>query len=229
MKLIMENTFMLIRISSRAAPSKNNKTTENHPLLISWCTLQLMIIKNFSWAIFKTKESFWLIHVAVMFLQFYFCYIFFTRRLVMLLHFEWVLARTFTCSYSTISRSKQELDTDKMARNIFIYWCLWSIYSSCPFLKRNQIIVLLFLWLDRQFLRWYRTPCNIFKDDRFLKKKMITSKVLKISKSITFAPKLHLQNSTREIKSKTGAWFEPTTHRLLAYPSTNWAMQKVNK
>ena len=32
--------------------------------------------------------------------------------------------------------------------------------------------------------------------------------------------KFHKRDSTREIKSKTGAWFEPATHRLLAYPST---------
>ena len=34
---------------------------------------------------------------------------------------------------------------------------------------------------------------------------------------MTFAPKMHLENSTREIKSKTGASFERATHRLLAY------------
>ena len=39
-------------------------------------------------------------------------------------------------------------------------------------------------------LRWYGKPCNIFKDDRILK--MITTTVLNISKSITFAPKMHL-------------------------------------
>ena len=45
---------------------------------------------------------------------------------------------------------------------------------------------------------------------------MITTTVLKISKSIIFAPNMHLLNSTREIKSKTSAGFEPATHRLLA-------------
>ena len=47
---------------------------------------------------------------------------------------------------------------------------------------------------------------------------MITTMVFKCSKSITFAPKMHLENSTREIKSKTGARFKPATHRLLIYP-----------
>ena len=58
---------------------------------------------------------------------------------------------------------------------------------------------------------------------------MIKTTVLKISKSITYYPKMYFKNSTREIKSKTGAWFEPATHRLLAYPSTNWATRKVIK
>ena len=52
-------------------------------------------------------------------------------------------------------------------------------------------------------------------------KKMITTTFLKISKSI--CPQNALKNSTWEIKGKTGAWFERATHRLLAYPSTNWA------
>ena len=47
---------------------------------------------------------------------------------------------------------------------------------------------------------------------------IITTTVLKISKSVTFSPKMHLKISTKEIKSKTGEWFEPATHRLLAYP-----------
>ena len=50
---------------------------------------------------------------------------------------------------------------------------------------------------------------------------MITTKVLKFLKSIAFAPKKHLWNSTKEIKSETGARFEPATHRLSAYLSTD--------
>ena len=52
---------------------------------------------------------------------------------------------------------------------------------------------------------------------------MIITVVLKNSKSITFAPKMHLWNITkRETKSKTGARFEPAIHRLLFYHSTDW-------
>mgnify|MGYP003684067507 CR=1 FL=1 len=40
---------------------------------------------------------------------------------------------------------------------------------------------------------------------------------------------MHLYNSLKEIKSKTGEWFERPTHRLLAYLSTNWAMRKDTK
>ena len=39
-------------------------------------------------------------------------------------------------------------------------------------------------------LRWYGTPCNIFKDDRILKNDY--NHGFKISKSITFAPNMHL-------------------------------------
>ena len=43
-----------------------------------------------------------------------------------------------------------------------------------------------------------------------------------ISISVTFAPKIHLY---KEIKSKIIAWFEPETHRLLAYyPLTDLAI-----
>ena len=52
-------------------------------------------------------------------------------------------------------------------------------------------------WCERErereregILRWNGTPYNIFKDDRILK--MITTTVFKISKSLTFAPKMHL-------------------------------------
>ena len=40
-------------------------------------------------------------------------------------------------------------------------------------------------------------------------------KNFKILKNLTFAPKIHLQDSTKQIKSKTCARFEPATHGLL--------------
>ena len=40
----------------------------------------------------------------------------------------------------------------------------------------------------------------------------------KILKNLTFAPKIHLRNSTKQIKSKTFARFEPATHGLLTFP-----------
>ena len=43
---------------------------------------------------------------------------------------------------------------------------------------------------------------------------------LKISKSITFA-QITFKNFTKKIKSKIHARFEPVTHRLLAFPSTD--------
>ena len=46
-------------------------------------------------------------------------------------------------------------------------------------------LVLLPLWPPRT-LRWYGTPCNIFKDDRILKNDY------NFQKSIIFAPKMHL-------------------------------------
>ena len=59
-------------------------------------------------------------------------------------------------------------------------------------------------------LKWFWTPCNIYKNERIWNYDY--NKVLKNSKSITFAPKIYILNSTREIKSKTFASFEPTTH-----------------
>ena len=57
---------------------------------------------------------------------------------------------------------------------------------------------------------------------------MITTTVLNISKSITIIPK-SIYKIPQEIKSKTGAWFERATRRLLAYPPTNWVTLKVIK
>ena len=51
--------------------------------------------------------------------------------------------------------------------------------------------------------------------------------VLISSKFITFLPKKHSYNSTIEIKSKTGARFEPAAPKLLPYPSTDCPTQKV--
>ena len=83
---------------------------------------------------------------------------------------------------------------------------------------------------------------------------MITITVLKILKSVTFARKMHLSNSTKEIESKDvarfepttekciyqfpqkrekkrkdGARFEPTTNSLLVYSSPDYATRKVIK
>ena len=44
---------------------------------------------------------------------------------------------------------------------------------------------------------------------------MITTTVLKFAKSITFVPKMHVQNSTRKIRIKTDERLELATHRLL--------------
>ena len=75
-------------------------------------------------------------------------------------------------------------------------------------------------------LRWYRTPCNIYMEKDF--QHLITTIIFKIPTFITFAPNMHLWNSTKEIKGKTHSRFEPMSHLLLAYPLTNWAMQKIN-
>ena len=62
-------------------------------------------------------------------------------------------------------------------------------------------------------LRWYGTPCNILKDDRILKNNYNHGfKNFKI-----YMPQKCIYNIPQEIKSKTGARFEP----LLAYTSTN--------
>ena len=50
--------------------------------------------------------------------------------------------------------------------------------------------------------------------------KLITTSVLKISKSATFSQKRHFQNLTKEIKCKTCVWFEPATQ--IASLSFNW-------
>ena len=44
--------------------------------------------------------------------------------------------------------------------------------------------------LVKKLLRWYGTPCNIYKDGRILKYDYNHS--FKISKSTIFAPKMHL-------------------------------------
>ena len=49
---------------------------------------------------------------------------------------------------------------------------------------------------------------------------MVTSMVLKISKSITFASKMHSYKSTKKIKRKTSAWFENYT--LLCMRFKKW-------
>ena len=71
-------------------------------------------------------------------------------------------------------------------------------------------------------LRWYETLCNISKDQRISKSNHIL--VLKVSKSVTFASKMHFWNLTDEIKSKTNGRLNPATHRLQAYPLTDRAM-----
>lgn len=57
-------------------------------------------------------------------------------------------------------------------------------------------------------LRWFTTSC---------KENLITTTVLRISKSITLAPPPK-KKLTKEIKSKTRTRYEPETYRLLAYP-----------
>ena len=48
-------------------------------------------------------------------------------------------------------------------------------------------------------------------------------------KILKICPKMRVKNFTKEVKSKIGARFEPVTHRLLAYPSTDWATSKISK
>ena len=76
-------------------------------------------------------------------------------------------------------------------------------------------------------LWWYGTPCNIHKDEKILKYDY--NHGFKEKKSITFATKMHLWNSSREIIGKTGARFEPATHNLLAYPSTEIHAESCQK
>ena len=56
----------------------------------------------------------------------------------------------------------------------------------------------------------------MYKDDMIL----TYDNVLKFSKSIKF-PQIALITFLNEVKTKTVASLEPTTHRLLTYPSTN--------
>ena len=53
----------------------------------------------------------------------------------------------------------------------------------------------------------YGTHCNIYSDERILKSD--NNYAFKIFKFLTFAPKIPLLNSTKEIKSKTSARFNP--------------------
>ena len=57
----------------------------------------------------------------------------------------------------------------------------------------------------------------------------LTMTVLKISKSKTFAPKMHVQYLAKEIKSKKGARFETANCRFLAHPLTYLTAWKVIK
>ena len=59
--------------------------------------------------------------------------------------------------------------------------------------------------LSLPVLRWYGTPCNIYKDERV---------------RLHLPQKMHFWNLTKEIKTKTGTRFEPATHGLLDYTST---------
>ena len=59
--------------------------------------------------------------------------------------------------------------------------------------------------LSLPVLRWYGTPCNIYKDERV---------------RLHLPQKCIFENLTKEIKTKTGTRFEPATHGLLDYTST---------
>ena len=68
------------------------------------------------------------------------------------------------------------------------------------------------------FLRWYGTPCNIFKDERILKYDYVHG--FKNLKIYSICPKNAFLKFYSKIKSKTRARFEPATHKLLVYLST---------
>ena len=77
----------------------------------------------------------------------------------------------------------------------------------------------------RDPFRWYGTPCNIFKDKRILKYYYNHgSKHIKINYICPISTFIKTNN---RYKNETGARFEHATHKLLAYPSTDWATRKV--
>ena len=77
------------------------------------------------------------------------------------------------------------------------------------------------------YFRWYGTPRRFYKVERILNSNY-NHGLKNFSKSVTFAPKNAFIKFYKLIKSKTGARFEPATHRLLDSPSTDWATRKVN-
>ena len=52
-------------------------------------------------------------------------------------------------------------------------------------------------------------------------KTLNTTMVYKNSNVVTFSPKRQLKSSSKVIKSKTNARFQPLTHRILAYAFIN--------
>ena len=58
---------------------------------------------------------------------------------------------------------------------------------------------------------------------------MILKHDFRYLKICNICPKDALLKPTKELKSKTSAWFQPETHRLLAHPSTGGASLNVIK
>ena len=72
-------------------------------------------------------------------------------------------------------------------------------------------------------LRWYGTPCNIYKNERL---KYDYNYGFKSFRNFNIFPK----NFTEEIKkNKADARFEPATLLLIIHPSTDWTTRKVIK
>ena len=72
-------------------------------------------------------------------------------------------------------------------------------------------------WKNNNIFRCYETPGNNYKDERILKSDY--NHGFKNFKLYNISPKIQLWNSSKKkkIKTKTGARFEPSTHRSLVY------------
>ena len=74
-----------------------------------------------------------------------------------------------------------------------------------------------------RILRWYGTPCNIYKNERL---KYDYNYGFKSFRNFNIFPK----DFTEEIKkNKADARFEPATLLLIIHPSTDWTTRKVMK